>query len=149
MIKDLFKRDIESIEIGLSIIHLFNEEEFDDAQIGYRCNKNGEKITDWVGDNFYVIGHDSCCGDPILVDTSDNNLPIYSLFHDDWTQLDKIANSFKEYIDILKMIEKCDLKDEEENSKLLDNILEKAPKEGHDYWEALIVSSFEFLNDEE
>ena len=145
--KELFKRDISDIEIGVSVIHLYSEDEFENAQIGYRKNKNGEEITDWIGDNYYVIGHDSCCGDPIVVDASDKNYPVYSLFHDDWSALDKITNSFKDYQEILKTIDNTTLKTEDDADALVSKIAKIAPKEGYDYWEALILSAYEFLSD--
>lgn len=147
MIDNIFKRDIDDVEVGLSIIHLYSKEEFADAQIGYRITKKGEKIKEWVGDNYYVIGNDSCCGDPIIVDTSDSKLPVYSMFHDDWSMLVKITNSYEQYLDILKEIDNTDLSDEDSCNKLTDKILKSTPKEGNDYWEALIESAYEFIND--
>ena len=147
MLDKIFKRDINDIEIGLSIIHLYSKEEFDDAQIGYRVTKKGEKINEWIGENFYVIGNDSCCGDPIIVDISDDNLPVYNMFHDDWSMLDKITNSYKQYLDILKEIDNTDLSDEVCVSELTKKIIDNTPKDGADYWDALMQSAYEFLND--
>lgn len=147
MLDKIFKRDIDDVEVGLSIIHLYSKEEFDDAQIGYRVNKTGEKINEWIGDNYYVIGNDSCCGDPIIVDTSDSKLPVYSMFHDDWSMLDKITESYEQYLDILKEIEKADLSNQDSCKKLTDKIINETPNEGNDYWEALIESAYEFIND--
>jgi len=147
MLDKIFKRDINDVEVGLSIIHLYSKEEFDDAQIGYRVTKKGDKITEWIGDNYYVIGNDSCCGDPIIVDISDEKLPVYSMFHDDWSMLDKITESYEQYLDILKEISKMDLSNEDNYKKLVNSIIDKTPSSSKDYWEALIQSAYEFLND--
>ena len=82
---------------------------FNKAQEGYRFNPlKNEPIDDWntlVGENYYVIGFDEDLGDPIIADAGTEGFPIYSMMHDDWESLEKIANSFDEFINNLKSIE--------------------------------------------
>ena len=146
--KKIFERDIESVDCGLSDIYFFKENEIEKGQAGFRFHGlTGEIIKDWIGDNFYVIGIDSCGGDPIIVDISKEELPIYFMFHDDWTSLQLIAESFDQFLDILYLIDDGDFHSEEGKDKLIANIKDIVPEEGYDYWEALIQSGYEFVND--
>ena len=119
--KKLFERDIDSINCGLSDIYLIEEDQIEKEQAGFRYNGlTGEKIAEWIGDNFYVIGIDSCCGDPIIAE---------------------------QFIKILHMIDDSDISDESQKDDLISEIEEIAPEEGLDYWQALIQTGYEFLND--
>ena len=145
--KKIFNPKINDVEIGVGDIHLFSEEEIEDAQKGYRIDGDGNKIKDWVGDNYFVIGYDSCCGDPIIADLSDDKLPIYSMFHDDWSTLGKISDDFEQFISILEKINNTDLKDESKKDELIKYIKSILPEDGADYWETSIQGAYEFLND--
>ena len=146
--KKLFERDIESVNCGLSDIYFFKENSIEKEQAGYRFNGlTGEPIEEWIGDNYYVIGIDSCCGDPIIVDVSKEELPIYYMFHDDWSSLQLIAESFDQFLEILHLIDDNDFDYEEGKDELIAKIKEICPEEGYDYWEGLIQSGFEFYND--
>jgi hypothetical protein len=134
----LFERNIEDISISVSDIHLYSRKEIQDAQKGYRVDEDGNYIEEWIGDNYIVIGCDSCCGDPIIADLSDEKLPVYSMFHDDWSSLDKITDSFSSFIDILNKIKETDLSDENARNSLISDITKIVPKEGVEYWEALL-----------
>lgn len=145
----IFNREINDLEMGLSDIHLCSKDEIEDAQAGYRYNGlTGEVIEDWFGDEYIVIGDDSCCGDPIIAKVDEEEIPMYYMFHDDWDSLQKISNSFDEFLDVLKMIDSIDLRDKESCKKLLEDIRKKAKLESYDYWDSLITTSFEFLTDE-
>jgi len=91
-------------------IEIINAEDFESSQDGYRFNSlKNEPIEDWktmVGENFYVIGFETDLGDPIIADTGTEGFPIYFMMHDYWESLCKIADSFDEFIDNLKAIEK-------------------------------------------
>lgn len=143
----IYNRNINDIEIGLSEIHLFNKDEIEEAQVGYSVDGDGNKIEEWIGDNYIVIGNDSCCGDPIIIDIRDDNLSVYSMFHDDWGSLQKIADSFEQYLDILKKIDDIDLSDEMEKDKLISQLKNIVPSEGFDYWESIIQIAYDFFND--
>ena len=143
----IFKRDIDDVEIGMSEIHLYSKDEIEDGQLGYRIDNKGNEIKEWIGDNYIVIGDDSALGDPIIVDINDDKLPVFNMFHDDWSSLQKIAYDFNQYIDILDKIDGSDLSDEEEKDKLITEIVKIVPKDGQDYWESLLQVAYEFLND--
>ena len=143
----LFDIDVNDVEIGVGEIHLFSEDEINEAQTGYRFDANGNAISDWIGDNFVVIGHDSSCGDPIIADTSDDNFPIYTMFHDDWSSKQIIASSFKDFLNILKLIQSSKLNDEASKNALLANISTIAPKENQSYWESMLQAAYDFHND--
>ena len=146
----IFSIDVNDIEIGLSNIHIYRKDEIEEAQAGYRYNGlTGYSIEDWIGEEYIVIGNDSCCGDPIIVKIDEEKLPIYSMFHDDWSSLQIIANSWEQFVNILKKLDKTDLKNKEECKKVLEDIKQEVPNTSYDYWEGLIASAYEFLTDKE
>ena len=143
----IYDRNINDVEIGLSEIHLYSKEEIKEAQLGYSVNSDGNKITDWLGDNYVVIGNDSCCGDPIITDIFNEKLPVYIMFHDDWDSLRQIADNFELYIDILNKIDSTDLSREIEKNRLISNIKAMSLTEDEeDYWNSMIEFAYEFLN---
>lgn len=63
----LFNIDVNDIEVGLSEFHMYRKDEIEEAQAGYRYDElTGEPIEDWIGEEYIVIGNDSCCGGPII-----------------------------------------------------------------------------------
>lgn len=144
--KKLFERSIESVEIGISDIYLYQEDEIEKGQLGYRVKSDGELIEDWIGDNYIIIGKDSCCGDPIIADITDKNLPIYYMFHDDWDSLQHIAYSFEQFLELLEMIDETDISNEVEKDELIEKILDNCPEDGSDFWESIIQCAYEFYN---
>ncbi len=145
----IFDRENDNFQVGLSTIYLYLEDEIDSAQKGYRYNSiTNEKIEDWFGDEYVVIGNDSCCGDPIIAKIDEENIPIYYMFHDDWSTIEKIANSFEEFMYILNQIDDANLDDRDDCKMLIEKINKEIKLESYDYWESLIISSFEFFTDE-
>jgi len=148
--EEIFNIDINDIEVGLSDIHIYGKDEIEEAQAGYRYNGlTGKPIEDWIGEEYIVIGNDSCCGDPIIAKTDEKGLPIYSMFHDDWSSLQIIANSFEQFKNTLKELDKTNLEDKEECKKIFEDIKKEVPNTAYDYWEGLIAAAYEFLTDEE
>ena len=143
----IFDVNIKNINVGLSDIYLYSKDEIEDAQIGFRVDDKGNKIEDWIGDNYVVIGNASCCGDPIITDLSNEKLPVYSMFHDDWSSLQQISIDFEQYIEILNKIDEADIGNENEKDELISYIKAIVPEEGIEYWESLIQVGYEFLND--
>ena len=90
-------------------IEIIDADYFNKAQEGFRFDPlKNEPIDDWntlVGENYYVIGFDTDLGDPIIADAGTEGFPIYYMMHDDWESLEKVANSFDEFINNLKSIE--------------------------------------------
>ncbi|GAA0328258.1 hypothetical protein GCM10008967_18430 [Bacillus carboniphilus] len=71
-------------------VHLFIKEEFKDGQIGYRVDEDGNSLLgedegDWI-DDWHVIGYDEEIGDPIFVDITKVDYPVYTAAHGegDW-----------------------------------------------------------------
>ncbi len=143
----IFNRDFEEIDVGISTLTFFKKDELDDAQIGYKYDSNRETIKEWKGDEFVVIGNDSALGDPIIAKIDEEEIPVYSMFHDDWSSFEKIAESFEQYIGVLEMIEKTDLHRRDKIIDLLDEIEEIVPEDSYYYWEDLINSAFDFFSD--
>ena len=145
----LLNIEINDVEIGLSDIHIYGRNEIEKAQAGYRYNGlTGELIEDWIGEEYLVVGNDSCCGDPIIAKIDEEEIPIYSMFHDDWSSLQIIAHSLEQFINILKKLDGTNLENKEECKKLLEDIKKEVPNTSSDYWEGLIASAYEFLTDE-
>lgn len=145
-LKNLFKVKPRMVELSMSDLGLYSKDVFDDAQIGYRIDEEGKKIEDWIGEEYYVIGDDSMCGDPIIVKSDEPELPIYFMFHDDWDSLEKIANSVEDFAKILKMISEVDWTQENEVNELKDKINAMTPE--NSYWESLIRVEYENINEE-
>lgn len=66
-------------------IELFNSEEIEERQLGYSFDEEGQSLAgneegDWK-DGWIVIGIDSYLGDPIFVDSNDENCPVYTAMH--------------------------------------------------------------------
>ena len=146
----IFERDIDEVEVGISDIVLATKGEIESYQLGYQINGvTGEKIEDWFGEEFIVIGEDTALGDPIIAKVDEENVPIYWMIHDDWTSLTKIADSFKVFIQILHLIDDADLSNETQKENILKEILALADEKAMIYWESLIVNAYEFYNEEE
>lgn len=104
----IFDRNINEVNISFNGIYLFSKDEIHEAQLGFTIGPDGNDNPDWlelIGTNCLIIGIDTCCGDPIFIDTDDKELPVYSVFHDDWDMVDKIANSFQQFLNILTDID--------------------------------------------
>ena len=90
-------------------LEIMSDKDLDYAQEGYRFNPVENKvIEDWaeiVGNSYYVIGFDSMLGDPILVDTSKPELPVYQMMSEEWEKVYPIAKSFNEFISNLKKLD--------------------------------------------
>ncbi|PGU11145.1 hypothetical protein, partial [Bacillus thuringiensis] len=66
-------------------IELFNSEEIEEGQLGYSFDEEGQSLVgneegDWK-EGWIVIGIDSYLGDPIFVDSNDENCPVYTAMH--------------------------------------------------------------------
>lgn len=89
----------DSVSFGHHGICLTAVAELEQAQEGYGIVP--DQRTTW-NPEWVVIGHDEMCGDPIFIDTDDDDFPVYTAEHGagEWRpQL--IAFSFQHLIDIL------------------------------------------------
>ena len=104
-----FLRESENISIGFNEMNFISADNFDEGQIGYSIDPDGNSLTtgqpgSWK-EGWIVIGNDNL-GDPIFVDCSDTYLPVYSSQHgqDEWdaTLIANSLDSFKSILEYLK-----------------------------------------------
>jgi hypothetical protein len=108
-IPDRYKRmraavAFDSVSIGFASIHLAPLSELEAAQQGYSISPEGDE-TDWR-DEWVVIGYEGTCGDPIFIDTDDDDYPVYTAAHGmgEWSpQL--IAFTFSHFVQILQRLQ--------------------------------------------
>jgi len=90
----------DSVSLGYHEIHLAFVGQLEEAQRGYSSVPGDETMwdPDWV-----VIGSDDMCGDPIFIDTADEEFPVYTAEHGagEWRPR-LIAFSFQHLLDILE-----------------------------------------------
>lgn len=146
-LKRVFEVQPNYLELAYNDLSIGDIEEFDDMQLGFRVDEKGNSISEWIGNEYYVVGFESACGDPILVKSDEKELSIYFMIHDDWSTLEKIANSVEDFSKILDIISQYDMQDEKEAEKLIKKIEKIAPK-GCTYWTILIKTENEILNEE-
>ena len=97
----------EEIEL---YFYLFNKEEVEEEQLGYRIDELGNSLLgndkgDWK-EHWFVIGYDQDLGDPLFVDINDKNYPILTAEHGMGEWVPSIMyNSLKEFINDLGTIE--------------------------------------------
>ena len=143
----LFNREFEKVEIGISTLNFFPKDNLEKEQIGYGYEQNKENSSNWLGKEFVVIGKNSALGDPIIAKVDETEIPVFTMFNDDKTQVEKVADSFEQYMGVLSMIKGTDLYRRDKIIDLLDEIEEIVPKKSLYYWEDLINSAYNYLTD--
>ncbi|HLM62139.1 MAG TPA: hypothetical protein VK308_15145 [Pyrinomonadaceae bacterium] len=125
------------ITIGYTTIHLFTEAELSEGQIGYSVDSKGNsfignKDDDWKK-NWFVIGFEDLCGDPMFIDLDSKVFPVFTSIHGtgNWEQI-LIADSFESFIKSLKII--AELKPKEETLEKIKSLNQQADSE---FWELL------------
>ena len=76
---------LEKVSCGYRTVTLFSAAALAEGQVGYSVGEAGEDLTgendgDWRA-NWLVIGDEDICGDPILVDLSETDLPVFTAAH--------------------------------------------------------------------
>ncbi|MBL8022238.1 MAG: hypothetical protein JNM27_21360 [Leptospirales bacterium] len=112
LIKAVDNLPLNSVSLGYSEIILFKSTELAQRQVGYRSHGLtgesllGENDGDWLAE-WFVIGYDSLCGDPFLVDTSDSKLPVLNAMHGEgsWNP-DIVSTTFDGFSEALLVLEK-------------------------------------------
>ena len=69
------------------------------------------------------------------------------MFNDDKTSVEKVADSFEQYMGVISMIKKTDLYRRDKINDLLDEIEAIVPENSLYYWEELINSAYDYLVD--
>ena len=147
--KRIFNRDVESMELYIGGIELVDDTFLDGAQIGFRVSEDGKEIEDWLGDAYYVIGYDSLLGDPIIVKVDEEEYPVYSMMHDGWEYVDKVANSYESFLTVMKFINELSEKDGFNKEEVLNEIKEIVGEDALDYWDTFLQTELEYLEEEE
>jgi hypothetical protein len=93
----------DRVSLGYTTVHLHPFAELSAAQQGYGIVPEGDE-TDW-DPAWVVIGYEDCTGDPIFIDTDDEDFPVYTAAHGmgEWSA-HLIAFSFRHLIDILEQV---------------------------------------------
>jgi hypothetical protein len=94
----------DRVSIGYAGIHLAPVSELESAQQGYSIIPEGDE-TDWRAE-WLVIGNEDLCGDPIFIDTDDDDYPVYTAAHGmgEWSPR-LIAFTFKHFVQILQRLQ--------------------------------------------
>lgn len=77
------------VKYGCGGIKLLSAADFEDGQVGYSIAPDGTSLCDgetgsWQP-NWFVIGHETICGDPLFVDVNDENMPVFTAMHGEST----------------------------------------------------------------
>ncbi len=75
----------DEVSFGAGGLRLLKLDEIEDGQIGYSVGRDGSALSgvkdgDWKP-NWIVIGYDTACGDPLILDVSDPALPVLHDFN--------------------------------------------------------------------
>lgn len=110
------KRNLEFINIETEKIkeyvnlELFSFEQLEEAQIGYLITPDGHSlITDeedsWDA-NWIVIGYETMCGDPLIIELNEKGYPVSTLIHGigSWNGGNFLADSLENFLAIMKEI---------------------------------------------
>ena len=141
-------------------LRFFNRDNIDKMQAGFRYNGlTGEKIQDWPGDDYVIIGYDETAGcgpDPIIVKTDEDKLPVYWLMSDggDWSNpvfvcdsLDEFSKSITMLVDYANFFRESALT-EELKQEIIDKIGVIEGKEViSEYWDYLLSNALSYEED--
>jgi hypothetical protein len=150
---------IRSVNIGFSGIYIVKSSELEQAQTGYAINSEGKSLcgkkpSQWK-EHWIVIGKDETEGDPIFVDTSKPELPVFTAEHGTgvWEPF-MIADSLEGFSVIIKtMLELANGREtplglernpftEEEIVHFQDVFEENNPKSEDWYWKLILSNDF-------
>ena len=140
-------KNLKDFEFGTNNLSFFTKEDLAKEQIGFRFDNEQNEKKDWFGKEFLVIGKEINNKNPIIAKTNEPNIPIYMMFDNDKTTIEKVANSYEEYAKVLKMIENTDLYRKDKISCLINSIEEYVPSNSMYYWNDLINSAYNYLVD--
>ena len=101
----------DEVSFGYQTVKLFPVEELEEAQLGYSVGDSGEDFTgenagDWKR-GWLVVAHEDLLGDPIFVDLSKPELPVFTAAHggDEWNPV-LIASSLRGFIEALTEVKR-------------------------------------------
>lgn len=140
--------NLKKIKFRYGEVEFFSKESIGIKQEGYRYNPISKEINeDWPDDNFVVIGIDNSVGDggePIIIKTDDDNLPIYHFENLDWNYPEKIADSLDDYIVINNEIARYsyDIENNNLNETDFNNLIDTIKKiNNSNYWDDFLTNA--------
>ena len=143
----LFNREFEEVEIGISTLNFFQKDNLAKEQIGYGYDQSNAEAKNWFGKEFVVIGKNTSLGSPIIAKVDEAEIPVFTMFENDKSSVERVADSFEQYMGVLGMIKKTDLYRKDRIIELLDEIEGIVPQNSLYYWEDLINSAFDYYTD--
>jgi hypothetical protein len=97
------------VSLGYRRVILHRHDELRQGQVGYSIDDQGTALTgdapgDWR-ENWLVIGYEDECGDPIFIDATRQEFPVYTAPHGkgDWVP-NLVATSFANFIRALTYV---------------------------------------------
>jgi hypothetical protein len=103
------QRVFDKVSLGNTTLHFFSEAEFLQGQVGYSVDPGGQSLAgdndgDWK-ESWQVIGYEDLCGDPIFIDVSFAEVPVYTASHGmgEWKPT-QISDSFEAFSKSLKIV---------------------------------------------
>ena len=100
---------LDEVCFGYRCVTLVDEGALPEAQIGYAISPQGEDLTGtspaaWRAE-WLVVGTDDEVGDPIFVDTSAEDWPVFTAAHGagEW-EPERIADSFLDFLEALRIV---------------------------------------------
>ena len=104
-----------NVRFDVGGIQLFPLSSLEEMQAGYSKTPNGKSLLTTDGGswraNWIVIGHETCCGDPIFLDVGDPRLPVFTAMHGEgsWSpqqiaiSIEAFAGCFQEFALVAKL----------------------------------------------
>ncbi|MGH7719327.1 MAG: hypothetical protein ACREON_10845, partial [Gemmatimonadaceae bacterium] len=148
--------DFSALTLGFRAVSLADPDGLAEAQIGYSISAGGDDLTgtapgDWRP-SWLVIGHEDETGDPLFVDTTSGDWPVYTAAHGDGTWLpERIADgilSFCRALHLLRYVApgretpvalETNPVPESEQRRILSRIEDENPYSSLDFWESWLL----------
>jgi hypothetical protein len=146
---------IREISFGSTTIRLFSENELNKAQIGYSIDPTGASLLgneegDWK-ENWFVIGKEDLCGDPLFIDLDVSGFPVLTAMHGvgNWNE-QEVAESFDGFVNVFELVDKISNNrntavlleqnplSSKEKRTALEEIREIIPNSSTGFWENLL-----------
>lgn len=152
---------------GFTGFAIESEDNFEEAQVGYRTHLNGEDLIgsgagDWQ-QTWYVIGRDTIVGDPFFVDLGSEGLAVYTAIHGtgSW-EPDLVSTSLEGYISAVQFLQQksgqdSDLIEPDENTirdekalaAILSRLIALCGQDAHSFWENFIEFHQDWIEESE
>lgn len=105
----ILKRESEKIE-EFANFRIFNLDDLEEGQVGYSIDSDGNSLVSneegsWK-DEWIVIGRETLCGDPIIVDINEVEFPIFKLMHGmgEWSGGSYLSESIEKFTNEIKEV---------------------------------------------